>query len=175
MKKLIYILPMIILALTSCGGDNAGKEDSANAENPEMTGVVTDLATYGWNYSITLPDKKNVQTEINATDWGSVDIRQGDMFVMSIAFGEGDLDLIKFDLEEDLIYKSQILEESENHIVYKREIEDSGMEPEFHFMYVIKLSGEAIEIQNSKDFTFNEEAIRNMLASARSFKAKEAS
>ena len=46
------------------------------------------------------------------------------------------------------------------------------MDPEHHFMYVLRLEGDAIEVQNSKDATFSEEAIRAMLASAKSLTVK---
>ena len=176
MKKYIYLLPILAIALISCGGgDSTDQTENASEETTEMAGVLTDLSQYGMNYTIVLPDKKNVETEITATDWGSVEIRQGNMFMISIGFGEGDIDLLKFDLEEDLVYKSQILEESPNHLVYKREIQDSGMEPEYHFLYVMRLTGDAIEIQNLKDATFNEESIKTMLQSAQSLKAKSES
>ena len=179
MKKTLFIIPVIALAMIACGGGGeTGGEDAAAEETTEeagdaaLTGAATDLSEYGMNYTIVLPQKNNVQTVITETDWGGVEVQAGEMFWLTIAYGEGDIDLLKFDLEEDLMYKSEILEESENHLLYKREIENSGMDPEFHFMYVLRLEGDAIEVQNSKDASFNEEAIRAMLASAKSMAEK---
>lgn len=175
MKKINYILPFVVSALMACGGgdgqtgEEAGGENAATEESIE--GVATDLTEYGMPYSITLPEGGSGELTITATDWGGVEINKGDNFRMSIAYGEGDLDLLKFDLEEDLVYKAEIIEEADNYVVYKREIPDSGMDAEYHFMYVVPAGDEAIEITNSKDVTHNEEAIRKMLASAKSFKA----
>ncbi len=124
------------------------------------------------DYTIVLPEKANVETAIMANDWGGIEIKQGEGFQLSIAYGEGDIDLLKFDMEEDLVYKSEILDEGENYIMYKRQIEGSGMDPEVHFMYVILVQDDAIEVQNSKDVSFSEESIKVMLTSAKSLAAK---
>lgn len=175
MKKLIYILPLTVMTLFSCGGGEAGSENE-NSEavegNSAMQGVLTDLSEYGMDFTIALPEKKDVITNIVANDWGGLEVRQGENFMISIAYGEGDIDLLKFDLEEDLVYKSQVLEEGENFILYKREIEGSGIDPEYHFLYVQKVEDEAIEIQNLKEAGFNEESARNMLNAAKTFSAK---
>lgn len=175
MKKLFYILPIAALTIISCGGggnDNAEGDAMENSESAEMTGTSTDLSEHGMDYTIVLPEKKNLITDIAANDWGGIEIRQGEVFLVSIAYGEGDVDLLKFDLEEDLVYKAEILEESEDHILYKKEIEGSGMDPEYHFLYVHRLDGDAIEIQNLKDVSFNEEQARAMLNAAKTFAPK---
>lgn len=175
MKKLIYILPFAALSLLSCGGGEAGSgnENSEAVEgNSAMQGVVTDLSEYGMDFTIVLPERKDLITNIEANDWGGIEVRQGENFMISIAYGEGDIDLLKFDLEEDLVYKSQVLEEGENFILYKKEIEGSGMDPEYHFLFVQKVNDEAIEIQNLKEAGFNEESARNMLNAAKSFTPK---
>ena len=177
MKKLLYYIPVMALALMSCGGGENTPEGEATTENAEaeMKGVSADLSEYGMDLTITLPEKPNLQTEIMANDWGGIEIRQGDHFMMTIAYGEGDLDLMKFDLNEDLVYKSEILDESADHLLYKRVIEGADLEAEHHFVYVFRAGNEVIEIQNSKDATFTEEDARAMLQSARTVKAKSAS
>ena len=175
MKKLIYFLPLTVMTLFSCGGGEAGtgNENAEAAEgNSAMQGILTDLSEYGMDYTIVLPEKKELITKIVANDWGGIEVSQGENFMISIAYGEGDIDLLKFDLEEDLVYKSQVLEEGENFILFKKEIEGSGIDPEFHFLYVHKVKDEAIEVQNLKEAGFNEESARNMLNAAKTFSAK---
>ncbi|MEQ8325070.1 MAG: hypothetical protein RIC15_02925 [Vicingaceae bacterium] len=174
MKKFIYLLPFLIAGLMACGGgetDSESEDTQMGEADQAIKGVETDLSDYGMPYTITIPDGQ-AELIIEAFDWGGVQIARGENFIMSIAYGEGDIDILKFDMEEDLIYKSEILEEGDNYIMYKREIPDSGMEPEYHFMYVDSGPDEAIEITNSKDVNYGEEAIRKMLASAKTFKAK---
>ena len=180
MKKIKYLLPILAITLYSCGGgtdEAAGSEETTTEENAGVaTGNATDLSQYGMDYTIVLPEKAGVQTQIMENNWGGIDIKQGEGFIMSIAYGEGDLDILKFDLENDLMYDAEILEESPSHMVYKRSVKgESEMAPEFHFFYVFSLDGDAIEIQNSKEISFSEEAVRNMLASAKSMKDKSAS
>jgi len=176
MKRLLYILPIALLPILSCGG--SGEETNTDSdvvveEDGEVaTGSATDLSEYGMDYTIVIPEKAGVQTEITANDWGGIEIKRGEGFMMSIAYGEGDIDLVKFDMEDDLVYKYDILDESENHLVYKREIEGSGMQAEFHFIYVLSFDDDVIEVQNSKDATFSEEAIKKMFSSAKSLTMK---
>lgn len=178
MKKIKYIIPVVISALIACGGggETATENEENGTESTEaISGTETNLADYGMPYSITVPSAGSGQVEITANDWGGVEIVKGEGYMMSVAYGEGDLDLLKFDLEEDLVYKASIIEEGENFILYKREIPESGMAPEYHFMVVFSADGEAIELTNMKDVIFSEEAARNMLNSAKTFKANTAS
>lgn len=142
-------------------------------EGSAMQGNTKDLSEYGLNYTIVLPDDQSTQTDIMANDWGGIEIMKGENFMLQIAFGEGDIELLKSDLNSDLVYKTEILEESPDLILYKREIPNTEMDPEYHFMYVHREGSDAIEIQNIKAATFNEEMIRKMLQSAKSFKALE--
>ena len=137
-----------------------------------MKGVLTDLSAQGMDFTIVLPEKENVLTQVNANNFGGIDIRQGESFALEPAYGEGDLDMVKFDLGEDLVYKSTIIEESPEHLLYKREIEGSGIAPEFQFIYVLKLKDDAVEVRNSKDFSFTEESAKAMLQSARTLRSK---
>jgi hypothetical protein len=178
MKKIKYIIPVFISALIACGGGGetaAESEENGTEATEAISGAETNLSDYGMPYSIVVPDAGSGEVEIMANDWGGVEIVKGEGYMMSIAYGEGDLDLLKFDMEEDLVYKSTIIEEGENFILYKREIPDSGMDPEYHFMVVFSVDGEAIELSNMKDMIFSEEAVRNMLNSAKTFKASAAS
>lgn len=174
MKKAKYIFPVLLSALIACGGGGeqaAENDENAATETEAVSGSETDLTEYGMPFSITVPDGGNSQTEIMANDWGGIEIVKGESYMVSIAFGEGDVDLLKFDLEEDLVYKSTILDEGENFMLYKREIPESGMEAEHHFMFVFDAGEDAVEITNMKDVIYSEEAARAMLNSAKSFKA----
>ena len=174
MKKFKLLFPALFVMITlgACGGGESTEEGQDESTESAMVGAETDLSPYGFNYVITLPDSKSSELMLSENDWGGLDIMKGEMFMLSIAYGEGNLDLVKSDLQGDLVYKSEILEDDGDHLLYKREIPDSGMEPEYHFIYVFKAGSDIIEIQNSKDASFNEEAIRAMLMSAKSFKAK---
>ena len=178
MKKIKYIIPVFISALIACGGGGetaAESEENGTESTESISGAETELSDYGMPFIIVVPDAGSGEVEIIANDWGGVEIVKGEGYMMSIAYGEGDIDLLKFDMEEDLVYKSSIIEEGENFIIYKREIPESGMEPEYHFMVVFPVDGEAMELSNMKDVIFGEKAVRNMLQSAMTFKANDGS
>lgn len=177
MKKIKYIIPVFISALIACGGGGepaAESEENGTEATETMSGAETDLTEYGMPFSIVVPDAGSGQVEIKANDWGGVEIVKGEGYMMSIAYGEGDIDMLKFDMGEDLVYSSEIIEEGENFVFYKREIPESGMAPEYHFMVVYMMDGEAIELTNMKDVIFGEEAARKMLNSAKTFKENAA-
>ena len=177
MKKIKYIIPVFISALFACGGGGepaAENEENSTEATETISGAETDLTEYGMPYSIVVPSAGSGQVEITANDWGGIEIVKGEGYMMSIAYGEGDIDMLKFDLGEDLVYKAEIIEEGDNFLFYKREIPESGMAPEYHFMVVYSVDGEAIELTNMKEVIFSEEAARNMLNSAKTFKANAA-
>ena len=173
MKKILYLMPFALLGLFACGngGESTG-EDESTEKASTMKGAVTDLSPYGLNCVITLPDGESSQLEINTNDWGGVEIVKGETFMIEMANGDGDLALLKSDLEGDLVYQAEVIEETPEYLLYKREIPGSGMDPEYHFLYVFNNGGDIIEIQNMKSANFNEEAIRKMLESAKSTSAK---
>lgn len=174
MKKFKYIIPVFISALIACGGGGepaAEGEESGTESTEAVTGAETDLSEYGMPFSIVVPEAGSGQVEIMANDWGGVEIVKGETYMVSIAYGEGDLDLLKFDLEEDDLYTGSILEEGENFLLYKKEIPESGMDAEHHFMLVFPTGDDPVEITNMKDVIYSEDAARNMLNSAKTFKA----
>ena len=173
-KYITFIGLLSMMFFVACGGGESGSsesEDQAVDESASMAGMKElSLVEHGMDISIMVPDENTGIAEVIATDW-SVEIRVGEGFMISVSIGEGDLALLKSDLEEDLVYKSEILEETESYIVYKREIENSGMEPEHHFFYIADIDGDQYDVQNLKDVTYSKEAIDRMLASAKSIKA----
>ncbi len=179
MNKAIAIVSLFSMVMFSAcgGGESTGDqaEGQATEESASMQGMKElNLGEYGMDISIMIPDENTGMAEVIAADW-SVEIRVGEGFMISVSIGEGDLELLKSDLQEDLVYKSEILDESPSHIVYKREIENSGMEPEHHFFYIADVEGDQYDVQNLKDVTYSKEAIDRMLASAKSIKAVPAS
>ena len=171
MKKLLYILPLTVAFLFACGGGTESTEGTDETESTEEVveaaeGTATDLSDFGLPYALVIPDAGSAQ--ISENDWGGVEIVNGDGFMISLSFGEGNLELLKSDLNDDAVYTSTILDEGENYIVYKREIPDAGVTPEVHFMYVATFGEDVIEVQNMKDVTYEEGAIKTMLSSAKS-------
>lgn len=177
-KSITLISAFLIVLLSACGGGDSSTdqtEGQASEEMSDMQGMTElNLTDYGLDLSIMIPDENTGVAEVIATDW-SVEIRVGEGFMISVSIGEGDLELLKSDLMEDLVYKAEILDESESHIVYKREIENSGMEPEHHFFLITDIDGDQYDVQNLKDVTYSKEAIDRMLMSAKSIKALPAS
>lgn len=157
---------------TSCGNgeENVVAEDTL----PKLKGYVElDLAEYGYNLTVMVPDENTGVPEINATDWGNVEIKVGKAFGIQVMEGPGDFELLKSDLNSDLVYKSEILKEEGDCVVYKRVIPDTEIEPETNFFLVVEVDGLKYEIQNMKEDVYSEGAIDKMVQAGRQTKSNK--
>lgn len=172
MKQLFTFLSLCaVLSLTSCGGGEEPKDDETQ-EIKELKGhVELNLAEYGYNISLMVPDETVGVPSVEVTDWGNVEIRVGKAFGIQIIEGPGDFALLKSDLNDDLVFKSEILSEEPDCIIYKRVIPDTQIEPQFNFFYVGKAGGFTYEVQNLKDETYSEGAVKKMVDAVRTLHA----
>lgn len=173
MRNLSIALSLSLLTLFSCGGGE--KETTTENEIVTIPGYVDlDLSEYGYELVIQIPGEDQGLPEISETSFGKIEIRVGKMFGIEIADGPGDFALLKSDLDGDLVYKSKILAEDSTHIIYEREIPDSGIETEYHFFYVANIKDRGrYEIQNLKDEFYSQTAIEKMVEAVKTLRAKQ--
>lgn len=178
MKKITYFLMAATMStLMACGGganQDAAHDDANNAEQaPDLTGFEQyDLGPHDMELTIMIPGGGS--PDAMANDWGGVDLALGESFMISIANGEGDMELLKADLNDDLVYTATIVEEGADYLIYSRVIADTEMKPEFHFFLKKDFNGDIYEVSNMKDEVFGEGAVRNMLKSAQTLAQKTA-
>ena len=175
MKQLFTFLSLCaVISLTSCGGEEKPDEGDTQ-EVKELKGHdELDLSEYGYNLSLMVPDENVGIPSVEVTDWGNVEIRVGKAFGIQIIEGPGDFDLLKSDLNDDLVFKSEIISEEPDCIIYKRVIPDTQIEPQFNFFYVSKIDGLTYEVQNLKDETYSEGAIKKMVDAVRTLHSNKA-
>ena len=110
MKQLTILFSVLsILILTSCGGENPTDNPDENTEEVvQLKGFESiDLTEYGFNLSVMVPEAEtNGEAQVTLTERGALEILVGDGFGMEIMYGEGDIALLKADLQEDLVFKS---------------------------------------------------------------------
>ena len=154
----LWLITVSLLVLTACsGGGDASSDDANDSTATDLPAVLQngtttlDLGDYFMPFSIYIPDSMRGIPTIEETGYGETVISVGSTFHMVAAEG-GDLNLFKTEMMNDLMYKNTVVEEGEDFILYKSEIDGSFLDPEFHFYSVKTLNGVPFEFHD-----FNEE------------------
>jgi hypothetical protein len=178
-KHLFFIAGLATL-MAACGG-NAEKQSKAkdNTENSTEADYskmqLLSLSEYNIPAEIYIPDESKGQALINESPTGGVEIKVGDRFGIEIVPFGLSKEAIKEELDNDLVYSIEYLEEDDQSILYKKSIKDSDIEAEFHIFLENEINGEIYEVKSINEMEFKESAAKEMLKSARSFQAKASS
>lgn len=174
MKQLTLILSIFsFLLITSCGGDATTEVTENTEETVQLKGFEElDLSEYGFNLTMMVPEAEtNGAPEVVLTERGALEIIVGSNFGIEIMYGEGDLELLKTDLQEDLVFKSEIVKEEENALIYKQDIPDSGVKTQNHFFYKAVVGNDVYEVRDVMEGEYGEGMIEKMLEAAKTIKA----
>jgi len=161
---------LTILMFTACGGD----EGTEVAENTpiELKGYEElDLNPWGFQMAIMVPNaEENGVPEVTLTERGALEIVVGQAFGLEIMFGEGDIELLKMDLKEDLVFTSEIVKEEPNALIYKQDIPDSGIKIQNHFFYKAQIGADVYEVRDLIDGSYGSGMIESMLNAAKTLR-----
>lgn len=175
MKHLAYLFSMLtLIVFTACGGGETNDKPEENTEETvQLKGFEElDLSDYGFNLSLMVPAAEtNGEAQVVLTERGALEVVVGDVFGIEIMFGEGDLELLKTDLKEDLVFKSEILKEEENALIYTQDIPDSGVKTQNHFFYKAVIGADTYEVRDIMDGEYGAGMIEKMLEAAKTIKA----
>ena len=176
MKRISYFIVLIVfVSLVSCGGDNT-ELSTENIEAPkELKGYEElDLNPWGFQMSILVPDaEQNGEAQVVLTERGALEIVIGSSYGIEIMYGEGDIDLLKMDLKEDLVFTSEIVKEEANYIIYKQDIHNSGVKTQNHFFYRAQLGTDVYEVRDLIDGNYGTGMIDKMLESVNTLSEKK--
>ena len=176
MKQLIYILTAcLLIGWASCGDKTTNDATTEDLEVTELKGYEEiDLSKWGFNLTMMIPNaEENGEPKIELTEMGSVQIVIGSSFGVEIMYGEGNIELLKKDLKEDLVFSSEILKEEENAIVYTQDIPDAGVKTQNHFFYKAQVGNDTFEVRDLMEGEYGEGMIEKMLTAAKTIKAAE--
>jgi len=164
-KTLVTLMSATILTgMVSCGGKK-------NEEIAAPQGMhVLNLNRFGKPFTIFVPDTVANKMEIVEQSNGSLDIRVGKTFAISINEQAADIELRKQDIKGDEInkFKSYLAEEP-NAIMWESEI----VQPEFHFLINQKIGTTDYSFEDLRDTEANalgKDAIQRMFDSAKNIK-----
>ncbi len=174
MKYGIYLLTIITtLTLVSCGGSET---DAVKGEAEKVVSTKglepLNLTEYGYDLSIMVPKADlNGAADVTLTERGTLEIVIGTDYGLEIMFGEGDIELLKTDLKEDLVFTAEIISEEKNALVYTQDIPDSGVKIQNHFMYKAVVGENTYEIRDLVANEYGLGMVEKMLESAKTIKA----
>lgn len=174
MKRLTYLFATIIaLSFTACGGDEGTDE---TVEVVELKGYEElNLSEWGFDLTVMIPEAEiHGDPEVLLTERGALEIVVGLDFGLEIMFGEGDIELLKMDLKDDLVFTSEIVKEEDNAIIYTQDIPDSGVKTQNHFLYKAEVGTNIYEVRDIVDGEFGSGMIEKMLEAAKTVKSSSA-
>lgn len=174
MKYGLYILIIIAtITLVSCGGSETETVKEEVAKEVNLKGLEPlDLTEYGYDLSIMVPKADlNGAAEVKLTERGTLEIVIGTDYGIEIMFGEGNIELLKTDLKEDLVFTAEIISEEKNALVYTQDIPDSGVKIQNHFMYKAVVGENTYEVRDIVANDYGLGMVEKMLTSAKTIKA----
>lgn len=172
MKRLTYLFAIIIaFSFTACGVDDNGTDETL--ETVELKGYEElNLSEWGFQLTVMVPEAEtHGDPEVILTERGALEILVGLDFGLEIMFGEGDIELLKMDLKDDLVFISEIVKEEENAIIYSQDIPDSGVKTQNHFLYKAEIGTDVYEIRDVVEGEFGSGMIEKMLEAAKTIKS----
>jgi len=175
MKQLAYILAIISIVSFAACSCNGTDETTDIVEYPELKGFEElDLSQWGFNLTVMVPNKElNGDPQVTLTERGALEVVVGSSFGLEIMYGEGDIELLKMDLKEDLVFTSEIVKEDSVSVIYTQDIPDSGVKTQNHFLYKAVVGTDIYEVRDVIDGEYGSGMIEIMLNAARTLKANK--
>jgi len=169
MKIIFKILSVIALTLSLASCDN-----KKETKEVPMGMISLDLAKYGKQFSMYVPDTISEKLKIKEQSWGALEIKVGKDFFISITEDPGDIELIKSDIKSNDIdvFKSFILQEPLT-IAWQTTIAES---PRFHFYSIQKIDKYSYvfsDVLPEDGSSFSKEAILKMVESAKQIQKRD--
>lgn len=174
-KKIFNTLLTVgLISLFSCQNNTSTNTDvpeSATSSIPDNA-IMIDFATHFYPLTMYIPDSSRGDVIISS-DNDILDVQVGDIFHVSIAYG-GDIANKKSELQADLLYKYEMISESDSILVYSQLLPDQST-TFYHFYALRKMDGELYEIQDvSEEQTFSKKRIEKMVEFIKTIRSNKA-
>jgi len=167
-KTLLLLATPALLFFSSCG-------DSKTEESTVIPGMMeVGLIINGNNLSIMVPDSTKGRLQMVEQSWGATEIKVGDDFQISIEEGEGDIALMKSDINGNEVFKLQRFLKDEPALLFWEEKNPDLPKSRFHFYTIIKTEAASYLVKDIESGeAYNEAAVQTMIDAAKTLKAKE--
>ena len=166
-NALIISAAALAFSLSSCD-DSAGRKVEETVQSPLVDSskyTAVDLRKYNIDRTILVESGTPGREEIQQTATGNIEITAGERYAVVIVPNPLNLQEKKSELEADPLYQISYVEESPDHILYSKEITDSGIPAEFHFYILLDDGNETIAVQSSEMVQLKKEKAETILES----------
>lgn len=173
MRRITYLLIIIsCITFVSCDGDKKEENNPQEKVKSTLKGYEElDLNQWGFQMEMMVPNaEENGEAQVTLTERGALEIVVGQGFGIEIMYGEGDIELLKMDLKDDLVFVSEIVKEEENSLIYKQDIPNSGVKTQNHFFYRAQIGADIYEVRDLIDGNYGLGLIEKMLEASKTIK-----
>jgi hypothetical protein len=170
MKKTLLVLAApALFFIASCGG-------SKTEENKTMEGMKEyTLKINGNDLSVMVPDSTIGLLEVTEQSWGAVELKVGANFNMSIEENDGDVALMKTDINGNEVFKLQRYIKDEPTLLFWEAKNVDMPDPRFHFYSILKVGNASYVVKDvERPEAYNEKAIQFMLDASKTLTSKAA-
>ena len=173
----VLLISISIVLISSCGDQTSADHDKEgnSQDSTENLSNYTPLGLeeYGINGSILIPNDAKGETEVSENAYGGVEIRAGNDYAIEILPLATDVESKKNELANNPIYKINYIEESDDYILYSKDIENSGIDTEYH-LYMVKefADGEKYEIKTMELDNLSKASVKKILSSLKNSKVQ---
>jgi hypothetical protein len=165
MKNTLYTaLILALLATQSCQNQTSDSGHEKAALQLQANDSLFHVDQAGYNFNIILPKdlmiSSNPDIKVNEAT-GELNIRLGEHFWIVASQEKMDMNALKAAMNDDMLFKPEILEESSNSILYKRVLPD-GTEYDYSFKSCSEISGKPYLFKTSEEGEFSKDSVTKM-------------
>jgi hypothetical protein len=166
MKKLtlIALVAILLSAFNSCRNGQETDHTATAAVNLNPNDSLFVINEGGYTFEIIMPKDIMIANtpsiQLNSAT-GDLHIQCGDQFWIIASLEKTDVATIKTQLNEDMLFTSKIVEETNNSLLYQRTLPD-GAEYDYNYRSICELGGKAITFRTSEEGEFSLESVNRM-------------
>lgn len=168
------LLTIALFGIFSCQNNipSSSEIKEVSASLIPENAISVDFASHFYPLTMYVPDSSRGDVVISSEN-DVLDIRVGDIFHMSIGYG-GDLANKKSELQDDLLYKYEMVNEADSVLIYAQILPDNSNKF-YHFYALRKIDGELYEIQDvSEEQAFSKKRIEKMVEFIKTIRSNKA-
>ena len=168
MKRILLLMTIpAIIFFASCGGSKVEEEVIL----PGMMKV--EFAVAGDTLSMIVPDSSKGKLDLIEQGWGATELRIGENFQISVEEGEGDIAMLKNDIDIDDVYQLQKYVVDQPDLLFWESKIPIMPTSNFHFYSIIQAGGKSYIVKDIEaGIAYSEELVKEMVEAAKSLKSK---
>ena len=184
MKLRNIALFALAFGLIACGsaGEQGAEDSTTSNEIAEQAPEVdysqmqeVDLSEFGLMAHIYLPSEDKGPLKVEESSYGTILMNVGERFGLEVVPFAMNIVETRNELEQGTVFQIEVIEERKEYMLYRKYIEGSEVLEEYHVYLTKEINGELIAVKSLDDMELKEAQAREVLKSAMSLQAKEAS